>query len=213
MDENLLRFTYKNKYWLSFDLETESLNLGYAKAWQIFWMLSKGDETLEKHNYYIKWLDLNVSNGAAKVTDFNPKLIDKEGKDPNEILSLFDKYLYNPEYFIVGANIIGYDCMIHNNWRLKCNKNTNYSWLNRLYDTNCLSKAYKLNWKKKKDEDFLTFQFRLNNFRQKGLKSSVSTMAKEFNIPFNPLTLHQAQNDVPITYEIFKQLMWKLEIE
>lgn len=212
MDENLLRFKPNQKY-LCFDFETESLNLRYARPWQIFWAIYQNNKELRKHNLYIKWDNIKVSKDAARITGFDLAFYEKHAEPKEQVLELFDQDLYNKEYLIVGANIINYDAMIHNLWRRECGKKTDYSWLQRLRDTNCLSRAYKKGLKKPHNSDWLTWQFQLNNLVERGLRTSVSTMAKEFNLPFDPATLHQAQNDVPLTYQIFRKLNLAMEIE
>lgn len=213
---DLLRYKFDDLYFLIFDLETCNLNLKYNLIWQLYFQINKGHQLLESYNFYLDWskvgMELNVSKDAAKITGFNQEIIDKQGKHPKEILDFFDSYLYNTQYVIIAQNCLGFDSQIHNAWRLILGKQSDYSWLDRLLDTNALSKMYKLNLTKPKDMDNLTWMFQLNEIKIKGLKTSNSTMAKEFEIPFDPLTLHRGEFDVPITFEIFKNLINKIEI-
>lgn len=207
-----LRDTFKEKQFLIFDFETENLNLRHNKPWQLFFLITQGETIIKQEKHYLKWTNLDVSKDAARITHFNPKTIEEFGKNPKTVLDVFDSYLYDEKYCIVGQNIIGFDAFVHNGWRLEFGKKTDYSWLNRLYDTNCLAKAYKLGLKKKEDESLLNWQFRLNNIRKKGLKTNLSALGKEFNLPFDELNLHDASVDVPLCFEIFKQLIWRVEI-
>lgn len=212
MSNLLLRERFYDTYFLCFDFETEGLNQYLHRPWQLFFFISRGSKILEQHNIYIKWPDLNVSPEAAAVTGFDQRIIDEKGQDPHEALAFFDSCLYRPEYLIVGANIINYDAMIHNTWRRAFGIYSDWSWLERLYDTNCIARMWKENLQFNRGDNWLLFQYKLNNLVKKGLKTSVGTLAKEFNIPHDPKTLHMAHNDVPVTFEIFKQLVFKTEI-
>jgi len=114
---NLSNNFAKHKY-LVFDFEVESLNLFCAKPWQLYFSIFDGYNKVEEYNLFIKWDDLNVSRDAARITRFDPSKVEREGKSSAEVIDFFDKYLYNNDYLIVGANILGYDCYIHNTFRL-----------------------------------------------------------------------------------------------
>ncbi len=211
MKINLLRNNFKDLKFLIWDAETESLNLRYNHPWQVSFIVTQGNQVEEEHDFFIKWPDLNVSKGAAKVTGFDQTKIDREGKDPLEVLEFLNKYLYNDKYMIAGHNVLNFDSMIHNAWMLDCGKKTDFSWMSRLYDTHLMSKALKENITPP-DADLLSWQFKLNNFRKKGLKTSLGVMAKEFEIEFDEKNLHSAISDVILTFEVLKKLIWKLDI-
>lgn len=204
---NLLSNNFANYKYITFDFETESLSLGYARPWQLYFAIYNGYNLTEEYNYYIKWDDLNVSRDAARITRFDPAKVEREGKDPKEVLNTFNSYLYNNDYFVIGANVFGYDCYIHNIFQSLCRIETNYNWLNRLYDTNCLSKAYRLGIKAPENENLLIWQYKLNNFIRKGMKTSVKAMADEFKLEYDENNLHDAVFDTKLTWEIFKKLV------
>lgn len=208
----LLRSSFEERYYCCVDTETESLNLFYARPWELYFQINHGSKVIEKHLYYIKWPNLKVSEGAARITGFNPRKIEELGKDPAEILGIFDKYLYDEKYLIIGANIVGYDAMIHNLWRNNVGKSTDYSWLGRLYDTNILAKMYRLQLNKPKDCSLLDWNFKLNRLVKKGMKTGLDAMATALEIPINANLRHTAEYDSNLTFEIFKRLVWKLEI-
>jgi DNA polymerase III epsilon subunit-like protein len=208
----LLRSSFEEKLFCIWDLETESLNLRYARPWELYFQINKGSKILEKHLFYIKWPDLKVSEGAARITGFNPQKIADFGKEPAEVLDFFDKYLYDDKYLIIGTNIIGFDSMIHNLWRNAVGKSTDYSWLNRLYDTNILAKMYRLQLNKPKDCSISDWNFKLNGLVRKGVKTGIDSMSTALEIPINKDLRHTASYDCSLTFEIFKKLVWKLEI-
>ncbi len=47
---------------------------------------------------------------------------------------------------------------------------------------------------------------------ESGLKTNLATMGKELGIEFDATGLHNAQNDIRLNIQVFRQLMWKLEI-
>jgi DNA polymerase III epsilon subunit-like protein len=154
---------------------------------------------------------LSVSVDAARITGFSEHTYHKKKKDKLQVLEFFDKFLYNPDYLIIGHNIIGYDVYIHNVLRKACGKSTDYSYMNRVIDTNCLSKAYKMGLKKV-DDNLTLWQYKLNNYIKKGLKTSQITMLKEFSIPFEADKLHDAVYDVKMTLKLFHKLIWNIEV-
>ncbi len=211
---DLLRYNLKNKKFLVFDTETESLNLGRARAWEIGWVIYDGQDKIEEHQHYLKWPNLNVGKGARDVTGFSDELIDREGKEPKLVIDLFDSYIYNPEYLLIGANILNFDLYVHNTCRRNLGYKTDYSYLNRCYDTNSLAKAYKLQHKiPEKKEDFIPFQYRMSTIHKKGLKTSNSAMAKEFGMILDEKRLHQAIYDIEVTFFNFIKLVYALEIK
>ena len=202
----------KNQLYLVADMETEGLNLFYTRPFQLAFVLGEGDTVKEKFNQYIRWPDINVSEGAARATNFNLQKYNAEAKDPSEILETLEKYLYNDKYVLAAHNWLGYDAYIHNTWRRLLGKKTNYSYLNKLIDTNCLAKAIKLGVKLKEGEDKLLFQYRLFHHKQKGLKSSLSTCCKDYGIPYDEELLHDALYDIELNYLIWNKQKWLVEI-
>ena len=210
MTNSLLRFK-KNQKYIVFDFETEGLNLRYSRPWQLGFIETEGQNIKTEHDIYIGFDDLSVSVDAARITGFSEHTYHKKKKDKLQVLEFFDKFLYNPDYLIIGHNIIGYDVYIHNVLRKACGKPTDYSYMNRVIDTNCLSKAYKMGLKKV-DDNLTLWQYKLNNYIKKGLKTSQITMLKEFSIPFEADKLHDAVYDVKMTLKLFHKLIWNIEV-
>tara|TARA_Y100000310_G_scaffold308111_1_gene350882 strand:+ start:984 stop:1625 length:642 start_codon:yes stop_codon:yes gene_type:complete len=213
MKDNLLRYN-KNQKYLIFDFETCSLNLASQdnKPWQIAFIIANNEGIIESHNHYPKWKNLNVSNGAAIATKFSKKSYNSVNEDPLPVLKKFEKYLYDKSYMVVGHNLLGFDVYIHSLWRKIHGLLPDFSYLDRLIDTNCLAKAYKENIKFDKKDSLLTWQFRLNDFRKKGLKTNQAALLREFQIDFNPDKLHDAVYDIEKNFEVFRKLIWRVEI-
>jgi DNA polymerase III epsilon subunit-like protein len=213
MKAELLRFKKGQKYVL-FDYETCDLNLGLEtnKPWQLSFILASGDSIVEKHDYYLKWDDLKLSEDAARITGFSKRTYDSKAVCPKKALAHFEKYLYNPDYINVGHNILGFDVYIHNIHRMLCGKKPDYSYIARSIDTLCLGKAIKKEIKFPKGGDRLAWQYSLNSVIERGLKASLSACAKYYGIDFDSRKLHNALYDISINYSVFKKMLWDLEI-
>jgi DNA polymerase III alpha subunit (gram-positive type) len=212
IDSFLLKYNISDKKTICFDVETESLNLYYARPWQVAFVIYQGYKLIEEHSYFIKWPDIQVSKGAAEKTKFDKKKIDEIGKDPKEIMEIFGKYLYDESYILTGSNILNYDVMIFYNTMKKLGLKHDYSFLSRCYDCNALFKSYKLGLKPNYD-NFLAWQFSLNNWKQKGLKSNTQVCAKEFNLPYDENLLHEALYDAKLEAQIFFELIKKIDVK
>lgn len=135
----LLRYKSKQKYCCA-DLETEGLNKIHSRPWQCSFITFDLHNLYESHDYYIWWPDLNVSAGAARQTRFDYHNYKNKAKDPLEVLAILEKYLLDPEYIKVGHNFLGYDVMIYNVWRRALGLKEDYSFLDKVIDTNCIAK-------------------------------------------------------------------------
>ncbi len=133
---DLLRFNPNQKYVL-FDFETCGLNLGSLrnKPWQLAFLTIENQKVTDKADYWLKWDDINVSEGAAKVTGWTQKKYEDKAVDPEKPLRHFEEYLYNDSYLKVGHNILGFDVYMHGIARRLLGKQPDYSYLPKLIDT------------------------------------------------------------------------------
>jgi DNA polymerase III alpha subunit (gram-positive type) len=213
MKESLLRFNNKQKY-LVFDYETCGLNLMSKdnKPWQLAFLLVQGDKVIDEADYILSWPNINVSKDAARITGFSLAKYNKRKSCPLVALAHFEKYLYDEEILVVGHNILGFDLYIHNIHRKLCNKGSDYSYIESVLDTVCLGRAIKANIKRQKGTDLLSWQYRLLNHRQKGLKVTLKQCCKDYNIDYDPEKLHDALYDIKKNNEIFKKMLWEVEV-
>ena len=87
MDEHLLRFD-KEKTLVFIDCETLNLCLNscHNLPWQISMLKVKGDESVAEKDFYLKWdTNLKISEGAARITRYSQKTVDKKGVAPEEV--------------------------------------------------------------------------------------------------------------------------------
>ena len=210
MKEELLRFQ-KNQKYLIVDTETEGLNLVNSRPWQCAWIATQGKNIVEKNNRFIQWDNLNVSEGAAKITGFSESEYERRAEDPLKVWRDLSKYLFDPEYIVIGQNILGFDVYMLNVWLNGLNKNSDYSHLPRVIDTKSLSTAIFKNILPDKN-NFLSWQYKLLNHKEKGLKTSQASMLKHYNIPHDPKKLHDALYDIEMTFQIFLKQIYDIEV-
>lgn len=209
----LLRFNKSQKYIL-IDFETESLNLQYGlnKPWQCSYLVCKGGDIVLESDNYIKWPDLKLSEDARRITHFDDNKYNRLAKDPLPILDEFEKYLYDPEYLILFQNGLGFDVYVHNIYRQLMGRKPDFSYIERCIDSNALAKAIAKGIKLGKNEDRTCWMYRLNDFREKGLKTSLISQLKKYKIEFQEDKLHDGIEDCRLNWEVFKKQIWEVEI-
>lgn len=200
-------FDNDNQKYLIWDLETCNLNLlNNNLPWQIGFLLAEGNKIINSKSYMLKWPNLKVSEGAARATRFNMTEYKAKAVNPAPVLEEFESYLYNKDYSIIYHNGLGFDTYVHNIWRNALGKNEpDFSYLDRVYDTNALAKGIKLGIKRQKNQNFLAYQYSMLSIVQKGLKTNLTSLGKELGIEFNYETLHNATEDVKLNFIIWNK--------
>lgn len=213
MNNNLLRFNSQQKY-IIFDYETCNLNLCSTenKPWQLSFIVASNNKIYETHDYYLRWEDLNISKDAAKITGFSQSKYDKLAVCPRKALDHFESFLYNKDYIPVGHNILGFDVYIHNIHRKLLNKKSDYSYINRAIDTNCLAKGIAKQLTKPQGKSTIAWQYSLNQIIERGLKTSLQMCAKKYKIDFDPTKLHDALYDIKINHQVLNKQLWEVEV-
>ena len=210
MHESLLRFNKKQRY-VVFDTETEGLNLVTSRPWQVAWLLVEGNNVIEKNDFYIHWPNLNVSEGAARVTGFSYNEYAKKSMPPNIVWEKFAHNLYDENNLIVGQNLLGFDVYMVNVWRKLMGMESDHSYVRRIIDTKSLATAIAKEIPVEK-ENFINWQYRLLNHKERGLRTSQATLLKKYNIDHDPKRLHDALYDIEMNFKIFKKQLFDLEI-
>ena len=90
-------------------------------------------------------------------------------------------------------------------------RNPDYSFVPRIIDTKSLATAIAKQIPVDKD-DFIGWQYRLLNYRERGLKTSQATLLKKYNIDHDPKRLHDALYDIEMNFKIFRKQLFDLEI-
>jgi DNA polymerase III epsilon subunit-like protein len=213
MNENLLRFNKKQKY-IFFDFETCCLNLGSLdnKPWQLGFIVIENGRVVKKKDYWIQWPDLKMTAAAAKMTGWTKAKYDKKATDAKSILAEFEHYLYNKDYINVGHNILGFDIYVHGIYRRCLGLKPDYSYVYRSIDTLCLAKAIKNDIKFDRDDNLFSWQYRLNNMIDRKSKKKLIDLCKDYDIKIDENKLHDAMYDIEQNYEVFKKMLWEVNI-
>lgn len=215
LGSNLLRYNNDQKYML-FDVESFHLNLMIDNPpWQCSWLIATKDKILKTNNYYINWelagKKFRMSKGAAEKTKYNDSIVKKDGRHPKEVYDIFKADLRNKNHRVLFHNGLGFDVYIERQWCEYIDEIHNWEYLDNCIDTNAIARAIKLDIKPDLD-DFLAWQYKLINFRKKGLKTSISQLIKDYKLIFDEDKLHNAAHDIEVNFEIFKKQIWEIEI-
>jgi DNA polymerase III epsilon subunit-like protein len=210
MTESLLRFN-KNQRYVVFDTETEGLNLVKSRPWQVAWLVAEGDKIICKEDRFIHWPNLNVSDGAAKITGFSKKEYEKKSESPNKVWEDFSSVLFDDRNLIVGQNLLGFDVYMVDVWRKLMSRKLEQDYVSRIIDTKALATAIAKNIPFT-GGDFINWQYRLLNYRERGLKTSQGFLLKQYNIDHDPKRLHDALYDIEMNFKVFKKQLFDLEL-
>ena len=194
-----------NQKYLVFDTETEGLNLFSSKTWQLSWIVCQGNKILETHDEFIIHKELNIPEIVKKLTGFNWETYNRKAKPLDEVWSKFEKYIFDPQYIVVGQNLLGFDVYMLAILQRLLGQEPDYSYLPRINDTRALGKAYREELDKP-NKDFLSWQYKIINDRSLKAKVSQNQLLKFFDIEFDQDKLHNALYDIQMCYQIFLKL-------
>ncbi len=210
-DDQLLRFKKPLRF-LSVDFETEGLSPRFSKPWQVGWTLTENGKILESKQYHLQIPGLKVGADAARITHFNLSDHNRLARPPEEVYEEISKLWFDESIFLVLQNFY-YDFNMMKNLERIIGIDRWYNLNHRVYDTIALSKAYKLGLTPPKDrKDYIKWQFSMLNFKQKGLKTSLGLMCREFNIEFDEGNAHESRYDTIKTAELFQKLIWAVRV-
>jgi hypothetical protein len=218
LGEDLLRFNFQQEY-LLWDAETCNLNLSHIeidRPWQWGWEIYKGKNLVESHEDWLLWEDeFTVGEGAAMITGFDWNKYNDKAVDPKPVLKAFEEKLYNPDVISIGANLVGFDVYIHMLFRKLLGKGVDFSYLKNLICIQSLEKAIVLGVKLPKigTEEWVSFLFKMQNYRQRGLKTSLKALVLKYGIPYDETRHHvEASYDTHLTKEVFNKQIYAIEI-
>lgn len=201
---------YNQKY-IVFDTETEGLNLHSSRPWQLAWIVCQGNKVIEKHDRYLAFNDLNVPDVVQKLTGFSWDKYNRSKEPPKKVWNDFKKYLLDPEYKIIGQNLLGFDVYMIAALQRIIGEKPDYSYLTRIYDTRALGKAYREELQKP-NGDFLSWQYKIIHDRSLKAKVSQNQLLKYFGIDFDERLLHNALYDVEMCFKIFLALKKQMDL-
>ena len=200
-----------NQKYLVFDTETEGLNLHSSKTWQLSWIVCQGSKVLETHDKFIKHKELNIPEVVRKLTGFDWDKYNSKAESLISVWSKFEKYLFDPQYIVVGQNLLGFDVYMVSHLQRMLGQEPDYSYLPRIYDTRALAKAYREELDKPSG-DLLSWQYKIINDRTLKAKVSQNQLLKFFDIDFEEDKLHDALYDIKMCYKVFLKLKKHMDL-
>lgn len=212
MDEHLLRFR-KDKTLVFFDAETLNLCLNFQHnlPWQIAMLKVVGDRKIDEKDFLIKWdTTLQISEGAARITKYDPKKVERLGLAPEEVFPTVKDWLDNCDY-ILGHNTLGFDIYLIKEFYKMMGARCDHLYP-KFIDTNCLARGMKMGLPLKKDDDLLEYQYRAYNKKAKGVKTNMTALGKEFDIQHDYDNLHDAIVDLELNLKIWNKLKYMIEV-
>tara|TARA_Y100000361_G_scaffold25375_1_gene20347 strand:+ start:698 stop:1315 length:618 start_codon:yes stop_codon:yes gene_type:complete len=201
-----------NQKYLVFDTETEGLNLHSSKTWQLSWIVCQGNRVIETHDKFIKHKELNIPEVVRKLTGFDWDSYNEKAESLISVWSKFEKYLFDPQYIVVGQNLLGFDVYMISHLQRMLGQQPDYSYLPRIYDTRALAKAYREELDKPRGDDLLSWQYKIINDRTLKAKVSQNQLLKFFDIDFEEEKLHDALYDIKMCYKIFLKLKKHMDL-
>lgn len=213
MFENLIRFRKDLKLVLV-DFETQNLCLNefHNLPWQVALLETNSQKIINSYDAYIKWNPLlRISADAARITGYRQSVVEERGQDPLLVAQKVYDSLKSADY-IVGHNVLGFDYYVANSFFRKVGLGS-YHFIDKLIDTNCLIRGLKTGYLFKPGLDNLVeYQYKMFHHRVKGVKTSLGVVAKEYGIVIDETRLHDATYDLQLNFEVFKKVIFQVEI-
>ena len=216
MEENLIRFNKKVKI-LFIDFETSNLCLSpkFNLPWQMAIIKTVGGQPQDEgKSYLINWgEEFSFSKGALEMAhSFSEKKMREEGIKPIEALNILSKELSETEA-VAGHNILGFDIyLIKGLYEKMGRKFPDILSKKRVFDTLAFSKGLFNNIPIQDKEDSISYQYKMINSLIKGSKTSLSKVAENFGIEYDPGMLHDALYDLNLNVKIWNKLKYQVNI-
>ncbi len=206
---DLLRFSSRKI--LVMDLETQRVNtLVDNLPFQCSWIVTQKGRILERHNHYMKWPNFKMSAGAAMITRFQQSWVDN-GEDPRKVLAKWESMAMSDEYLIAGHNFMGFDGRVWRLWREALGMKPDWSFQNRVLDTHLLSKAHLMGIKPDRT-NLRGWQRKMMTVWDKNIKTSLTAMTKQLEIPIDETRTHDGMYDIELTSAVLWKLINLMEI-
>ena len=82
----------------------------------------------------------------------------------------------------------------------------------KFIDTNAIAKGIKMQMPYKRGDGLMAYQYTAYHKKQKGVKTNLKALGKEFEIEHNYDKLHDALVDLELNVKIWDKLKWQIEI-
>lgn len=211
---DLTRYLDRQKC-LLVDFESIGLNLANSLPWELSYSVATlRADIISSRTDLIRYPNFRISEEAARINHFNRETYDATAQDPREVWDRFATLLYDPEYRILGHNLLGFDVYMINVLRKHLGMRPDYSFVPRIVDTLALSKAYKRTIVPDVTSPlaFQSWQYRMIDFRlPRGVKVNLGAMCKELGVEFDETLAHGSGYDISRNWLIYKKLVYLME--
>jgi DNA polymerase III epsilon subunit-like protein len=191
------------------DMETcnAALHEIHDLPWQASVVIVKNKQIIRDYDFFIKWTPLPVvSKGAALKTRYDENKVISKGLPPEEVYNILLPEIEAADK-VCGHNILFFDIYIWQAWARKIGKPV-YNFAPKAVDTAAIAKGLKLGTSPNDEADFIPWQYRSLHTRKKGLKFSLESLGKEFDIEHDYENLHDALTDLQLNVKVFNRLKY-----
>jgi DNA polymerase III epsilon subunit-like protein len=214
MDGHLLRFSKDMKYVL-LDLETFNLclNFQYNRPWQVGILQVVGETVVNSLDIRVKWPDaphLKIGKEAAIITRFNEQEHNRLAVLPEVALEKFWPVLDWADAIIMH-NGLKFDLYLLRGYARMFGKPWDFI-TQKVIDTKSIAQGYKMSTPYNPKDNFMEYQYRMANIHAHGVKTSLKSLAPEFNIPYDPNLAHDAIYDLKVNLAAWNKLKYFIEI-
>ena len=84
--------------------------------------------------------------------------------------------------------------------------------MSKIIDTLAIARGIKSGEAYKMDTCFLEYQYRMINFRKRGMKTNLAQLGKDYSIDHDYDNLHDALVDLELNLKVWNKLKWNVEI-
>lgn len=205
---------------VTFDLETENLNLALCRPWQLAYIVADGGRIKKEINRYIDIPDLKMSVDAARITRFSWETYHDRKVPINDVIDEFESYIFSEDkdeeekIRMIGHNTLGYDIYVLKNlYKLAGRKLDFKKIVYRFYDTLAIARAQHFESRPPKGKfERLEWQYKYLHKYDRAVKTSLSAVAGRNDIEVDPTKTHDALYDVQLNYKVFKKLEYAMEL-
>ena len=216
MDNHLLRYNKQIKYSL-IDCETFNLSLSFHfnRPWQVSVLNFQGNQVTSEKDCKITWNkvapNLKIGAEAARITHFNEAIHNQVAIQPQEAFEMFWQDLKDSDY-IMGHNILRFDMYLLKGYAEFMG--VDWKWIvPKIIDTKAIAQGWKMGVPySPKQGNFIDYQYRYANTHVRGIKTSLSVLAREFGIEVDESQLHNSAYDLLINKAVWDKLKFQIEL-
>ncbi len=157
-----------------------------------------------------------MGRDAARINGFEWSTYHARAKDSVPVYAEFEKYLYDDDYLLIGANLFGFDIFIIGLWQRLLGKPVDYSFLDRTICVQNIHKAQVLgiDLPAIQTPEWTATNLKLNKYHDRKLKTNLEFLSGEYGVDYEKSRHHvSAEWDCDQVKRIFDQMLYRHPIE